>query len=71
MASMAVTAAVVCLLWHSTRWRGIALACGAVFVVLVGASRVYLGVHYPSDVLAGWMASVAWVTGLALVMRVR
>jgi undecaprenyl-diphosphatase len=41
--------------------RRICLAVAAAGAALVGASRVFLGVHYPSDVLAGWLLGAAWV----------
>ena len=45
---------------------GIAVALST----LIGVSRVYLGVHWPSDVLAGWAAGAAWALGCWLVAHV-
>jgi undecaprenyl-diphosphatase len=36
----------------------------AVVLMAIGLSRVYLGVHYPSDVLGGWLAGGAWISGM-------
>lgn len=45
---------------NSRRRRVYIMSVAAVLVVTVGVSRVYLGVHWPSDVVAGWAAGMAW-----------
>lgn len=62
MGSMTMAVVVILLVWPS-RWRWFAIATMSVFTVMVGLSRIYLGVHYPSDILAGWTAASVWAVG--------
>ena len=41
--------------------RWIVVAFGVLLVLLIGFSRLYLGVHYPTDVLAGFLAAPLWL----------
>jgi undecaprenyl-diphosphatase len=46
------------------RWREhrrVLYAVATVLVLLIGVSRLYLGVHYPSDVVSGFAAGIAWL----------
>lgn len=42
------------------RLKAVALGAAVFFSILVGLSRIYLGVHWASDVLAGWCVGAAW-----------
>jgi membrane-associated phospholipid phosphatase len=68
--AMQITAAAMALFLVSTRRHAIWAATLGLVVTGVGLSRIYLQVHFPSDVIAGTLASALWVGGLyALVFR--
>jgi len=45
------------------------LSIALLLTLIVGLSRIYMGVHYPTDVLAGWTAGLVWATLSWLVLR--
>lgn len=53
---------------YALRWprglRWITTLFGISTIGAIGASRVYLGAHYPSDVLGGFLAAAAWLTAV-------
>ena len=65
MDTAAIATALVFLCWGG-RWRGWVWGLAPLFALAVGWARMYLGVHNPSDVLAGWAAAVAWVAAVQL-----
>ena len=62
-------AVVVAHFYRETRVRVYVLFVAVLVPALVGITRIMLGVHWPSDVLAGWSLGVAWASFLWLVMR--
>lgn len=57
--ALSIYGILIFVLWHHipSRWGRIILSVFSIFMILsIGLSRIYLGVHYPSDVLAGYFA---------------
>jgi undecaprenyl-diphosphatase len=53
-----------------TVWATAGIAA-LLLTIAVGVSRIYLGVHYPSDVLGGWTLGLTWLTAVAVAVRLR
>jgi undecaprenyl-diphosphatase len=56
---------------ESRRLQVLVWTCAAVLVGAIGLSRIYLGVHYPSDVIAGYLTGTLWVSAMVAVDRMR
>ena len=56
-----VAAAILTRRIRSRAGKAVVWAAAALLPLAIGTSRIYLGVHYPSDVLAGYAAAVVWV----------
>lgn len=60
------------LLARTQRYRStriFAMGAGVFLAVIIGLSRIYLGVHYPTDVFAGWCAGALWALGCWLISK--
>ncbi|MGO1098183.1 phosphatase PAP2 family protein [Priestia megaterium] len=64
MSAFAVYGVLSFLLWRHipTRWgRTLLIVTSIIMILTIGISRIYLGVHYPSDVIGGYFASGCWL----------
>jgi len=58
--------------WRSGRLRNLLIGICSALIILVGPSRVYLGAHWPSDVMAGYIYGGLWFGGvMALYLRIK
>jgi undecaprenyl-diphosphatase len=66
-----VLAGLLCARIQSRAIRVFIWTASAALVLAIGLSRIYLGVHYPTDVIAGYIAAATWVSALLFAVRAR
>jgi undecaprenyl-diphosphatase len=69
MLSMSLVMAIAILI-PQKHWRLIWLFTCGFWLMAIAWARLYLGVHYPSDILGGWALAIAWVMGVSWLSKV-
>lgn len=67
-ASFALGLCIVLALWR-TKWRVPAITFSASYIIMVALTRLYAGVHYPTDIVAAWLITAAWIGTVCVALR--
>lgn len=68
-ANSMITFLAIAMLMVPARYRVMAVTAAVSLSGVIGLTRPYLGVHWPSDVVGGWAFGIAWVTALTLLLK--
>jgi membrane-associated phospholipid phosphatase len=66
--TVAASLVVALLIVVPSRWRGLVAVAGTAYAVVVGAATVTAGWHRPSDVIGGFLVTVAWASGICALL---
>lgn len=61
----------LCLKNYKTRWKYLIMAILSILILFIGLSRIYLGVHYASDVAGGFDLGILWLGIFTIIVEIR
>ncbi|WOD40221.1 phosphatase PAP2 family protein [Nodosilinea sp. E11] len=59
------------LVQYFPQWRGLIYGLATLLIGAIGLSRIYLGVHWPTDVLAGYAIGFLWISGCIALLKLK